>query len=163
MELVVTLAAGLLTSLGGCQIGYLWSFEELTAKADLVVIATLEATKDTGRRAEHPNLKPGLPVAELATTFKVLAVLKPDPAAAAASSTRLQITHYRIDLVEWIRRNPPLPDRPTPGLVNTGTTLDLTKEAGSYLMFLKRGPGDLYEPLSGHTFPTDSVYLLRKW
>jgi hypothetical protein len=62
MNSLATFGIGLLTaSLAGLQIGYHWSYEELTAKADLVVLAGPLRTDDTGRRAEHPNLKPGLP------------------------------------------------------------------------------------------------------
>lgn len=59
------------------QIGYLWSFEERLAKADLVVIARRMETRDTGVRTFHVQL-PSLPVVELNTEFKVLAVLKGD-------------------------------------------------------------------------------------
>jgi hypothetical protein len=32
----------------------------------------------------------------------------------------------------------------------------------SIILFLKKNGADLYEPLSGHTFPTDSVYRLQR-
>lgn len=47
-------AAG--AGLAGDQIGYLWSFDELRAKADVVVIAEHVKTIDTARRADHPAL-----------------------------------------------------------------------------------------------------------
>src|SRR2546421_1530837 len=88
VSLVATVA-----SLASFQIGYLWSFEELTAEADLVVIAERVGTDDTGRRTEHPDLKPGLPVVELATVFKVLAVLKVDTRATSSDTSRVQLKH----------------------------------------------------------------------
>jgi len=157
VSLVATVA-----SLASFQIGYLWSFEELTAEADLVVIAERVGTDDTGRRTEHPDLKPGLPVVELATVFKVLAVLKVDTRATSSDTSRVQLKHYRIDWDEWRRRNSPQPGIPPPGPVNAGSVLDFRNDVGPYLLFLRRGSGDIYEPVSGHTFPTDSVYLLCK-
>ena len=143
------------------QIGYLWTFEELTAKADLVAIVEVMATEDTGRRREHPELRPDLPVIELVTTLKVLSVLKPDPPVVSAGLS-VRLKHYRMDEAEWKRRNPPQPGLPPPGVVDAGSHLDFTREPGPYLVFLKRAPGNVYEPLSGRTFPTDSVYELRK-
>jgi hypothetical protein len=46
--------------------------------------------------------------------------------------------------------------------MTAGSVLDFEKDAGSYLLFLRWGECEMYEPLSGHAFPTDSVYLLRK-
>ena len=71
--LIGFLAAG--ATVGGAQIGYLWSFDELRAKADVVVIAEHIKTIDTTRRTDHPTLKPSLPVIELESAFNVLAVL----------------------------------------------------------------------------------------
>jgi hypothetical protein len=166
MEVAVTFGVSLVAavaSLASSQIGYLWSFGELTTKADLVVIAEPGGTEDTGRHSEHPDLKPGLPVVEMATAFKVLAVLKLDTRATSSDTSRVRLKHYRIDWDEWRRRNPPEPGLPPVGLVNAGSALDFSNDAGPYLLFLRRGSGDIYEPLSGHTFPTDSVYLLRKF
>ena len=150
-----------MAGVAGSQIGYLWSFEELTARAELVVIAEPGGTDDTGRRTEHLDVKPAVPVVEVATRFKVVALLKPDTRATSVDTSGVRLKHYRIDWDEWRRRNPPQPGLPPPGLVNAGSVLDFTRDAGPYLLFLKRGAGDWYEPLSGHTFPTDSVFLLR--
>jgi hypothetical protein len=146
----------------GAQVGYLWSFGELGAKADLVVIAEHVRTVDTTRRTDHPELRPALPVAELESAFNVLTVLKVDAAIKSAGAPQLRLKHYRIDSEEWRRRNPPQPGLPPGGLVNAGSMLDFSNENGPYLMFLKRGEAGMYEPLSGHTVPTDSVYLLQK-
>jgi hypothetical protein len=50
---------------------------------------------------------------------------------------------------------------PPPGLVNAGGYL-APREGRSYLLFLTRAADGLHDPLSGHTFPTDSVLLLDK-
>ena len=139
--------------LASFQIGYLWTFEELTSKADLVVIAEPVRTEETGNRTEHPNVKPGLPVLELLTTLRVMAVLKADPRPGASGFAEVRLKHYQIDNDEWLRRNRSQASDSPGGLVN----------AASYLLFLTRGAADSYEPLSGHTFPTKSVYRLREF
>jgi hypothetical protein len=157
--LLGVVAAG--ASVWGSQIGYLWSFDELRAKSDVVVIAEHTKTADTTRRVDHPELKPSLPVIELESEFNVLAVLSVN-ARDGAEMRQLRLKHYRIDRDEWRRRNPPQPGLPPVGLVNAGSVLDFTDGAGPYLLFLKRAEGGAYEPLSGQTFPTESVFLLRK-
>ena len=152
-------AAG--ASLWGAQIGYLWSFDELRAKADLVVIAEHLETVDTARRKNHPTLKPSLPVIELESAFNVLTVLSAN-GRDTGDVRQLRLKHYRIDADEWRRRHPPRPGLPAPGPVNAGSVLDFPEGSGPWLMFLKRGEGGTYEPLSGHTFPTESVFILRK-
>ena len=72
-------------------------------------------------------------------------------------ATQLRLKHYRVDWDEFRRHHGPLA-----GLVNAGSSLDFTKEKGPSLLFLERVEGEGYQPLSGHIFPTDSVYLLRK-
>jgi hypothetical protein len=134
------------------QIGYLWTFEERHAKADLVVIAEPIATKDTGRRTVHPSLRPDLPVIELETELKVLTTLK------GQSEPVIRLKHYRIDMDEWRRRN-----GAEAGLVNAGTHLsfDAPKERPpAYVLFLTATDGGRFEPLSGHTFPTETVFRL---
>jgi hypothetical protein len=128
------------------QVGYLWSYEELLQKADLVVIAECESTLDTGRRRPHPGPKPSTPVAELQTVFRISAVLKsPHPVPVGAN---LRLRHYRFT-PEVLRH----------GLLNAGSWLRLQAQR-HYLLFLTNAAGGVYEPLSGPTFPTDSVYLL---
>ena len=165
MAIIVAVLLGLVaarTSIDAPQIGYLWSFDELTAKADLVVIAEHVGTADTGRRREHPDLRPAMPVAELESTFDVMTVFKPDVGATSGAIREVRLKHFRPDLEEWRRRKPPQPGFPPPGFVNTGLVLDFAGQRSPYLLFLRRGEAGSYEPVSGHTFPTDSVYLLRK-
>jgi hypothetical protein len=130
------------------------------AKADLVAIAELRNTKDTGRQTNHPELRPAFPVVEMQSEFEILAVLKanaPDRSLPSAVGTRVRVMYYRKDWDQWRRAHPP-----QTGSVNTGSSLNFTAGEGPYLLFLAKGSNGLYEPLSGRTFPTDSVYLLRK-
>jgi len=76
-------------------------------------------------------------------------------------SKELRLRHYSVDIDRWRDAHPPKPGEPPPGLVNTGSALH-GRENRSYLLFLSSRSDGLYEPLSGHTFPTDSVYLLEK-
>jgi hypothetical protein len=164
MRAAATFGIGVVTgaaSLAGSQIAYRWDFDELTAKTDVIVIAEYVGSDDTRHRSEHPGLKPGLPVVELATNFRILAVLKPDTRAISRNTTQVTLKHYRIDWDEWKRTNPPQQGVPPPGLVNAGSVLDFS-DPGPYLLFLTR-TADIYEPLSGHAFPTDSVFHLHKF
>jgi hypothetical protein len=132
---------------GHAQIGTLWSLDRLATKADCVVIAEHLQTRDTGRRTMHPELKPAFPVVELESTFTVLAVLKPCVTQTSVAQD-IKIRHYAPTPAEAAR------------LINGGTTLNFTVGA-RYLMFLKLADGSRYEPLTGHSFPTDSVYRLE--
>jgi hypothetical protein len=138
------------TVAGHAQIGYLWTFGELTEKADCVVIGEHVRTRDTGRRTTHPELTPGYPVIELQTDLRPLAVLKSSGQAECSSVTRIRLRHYRPD-----------DERIQGGLLNGGTALALTPNA-AYLMFLRRADGGVYEPLSGQAFPTLSAYRVPR-
>jgi hypothetical protein len=146
------------------QLGYIWSFEELTAKAQAIVIAEYVGTEDTGRERDHPELDPGFPVVELRSQFRVLSVLKQagQPSGAPApAGAELWLTHYRHDMDRWRRENPAQPGKPPPGVVNTGDVLRF-KDPGPYLMFLVKGGGEAtFEPLTGQTWPGDSVFPIR--
>ena len=139
------------------QIGYLWTYDELLQKADVVVVAKCTTTVDTGRQTNHPELAPALPVVEIRTTFRVKATFKADGQAGVGANVSLR--HYRLDMERWRKDHPPEPGKPPPGLVNAGGQLGML-EGRSYLLFLKKSVDGVYEPLSGHTFPNDSVYLL---
>jgi len=130
------------------QIGYLWTHGELLQKADLAVIAECLETVDTGRVRSHPSLTPPLPVHELQTTFRVAAVLKGSGVEAVGAEVRLRHYRYTAEVAKG-------------GLVNVGSHLGL-RPSHSYLLFLVRRPDGVFEPLSGHTFPEDSVYRLEK-
>ena len=146
---VILAAAGLLgASHAHAQLGYLWTYEELLQKADVAVIADCMDTVDTGWVRPHPELTPASVVHELRTSFRVSAVLKGRRSDAAGGKLRLRHFRYTADALRG-------------GLVNGGTWLSL-RRGGSYLLFLADGGDGVYEPLSGHTFPDDSVFLLAR-
>jgi hypothetical protein len=129
------------------------------SESDLVVIGKAVGARDTGRKATHPELRPALPVIELETDVQVLAVLKRDATVSAENTRRLVLHHYRLDMDEWRRQHPPSPDGPPPGLVNTGEPLTLKPGDDTNLFFLKHGVLG-WEPVTGHTFPNQSVFPL---
>jgi len=130
----------------GGQAQHVWTFDELTAKADLVVIASHLSTQDTGRRRIDPELKPEARAAELRTELKVLQVLKADHARGVAAGATLSLRHYSV-------LEPPY---------RVGSTLKFGEPARAYLVFLTRCPDGVFEPVSGQVFPADSVYLLDR-
>jgi hypothetical protein len=168
MHMRAAMAIGVVLAMGratNAQIGGILTMSDLEAKADVVVIAELLDTKDTGRQTNHPELRPAFPVIEMQSEFEILAVLKPnarDTSLPGAVGTRIRVMYYRHDWDRWRRDHPPEPGLPPTGVVNTGSSLNFTGDGGPYLLFLAKGSNGPYQPASGHTFPTDSVYLLRK-
>jgi hypothetical protein len=131
----------------GSQAAYSWTFEELTARADLVAIAQHVSTEDTGRRP-HPDLTPDTAVAEMRTELRVLQVLKGTGPNQLRPGATILLRHYRR--------------LPGAGVLNGGSTLEFGAAARPYLVFLTRQADGSYEPLSGHTFSADSIFLLGR-
>src|SRR5438270_11350687 len=74
-----------------------WSYEDLFAKSDFVVIAEpLTASRDTNERTTLTRVSPPLSVIGVTTEFKTLFVLR------GAKLGRFQLHHYR----EAVRRKP---------------------------------------------------------
>ena len=140
------------------QVGYLWTPEELTAKADVVAIVEVISTRDTGRAQSHPSLQPRLPVVEMESELRVLALLKASVGGEKPDTLRLM--YFRHDMEQWQRENPSPPGTPPRGLVNAGSTLQIPPSPTRYLAFLARTSDGRYQPLSGHTFPTTSLLRL---
>lgn len=141
------------------QLGYLWTPQELAARADVVAVVEVAATRDTGRTSNHPSLRPRLPVVEMEADLRVLAWLKPsgppDPASRAVT-----LLYFRHAVESGSREPSSQPGTAPRGLVNAGTTLQLETGRSRYLVYLSRTADGRYEPLSGHTFPTTSVLRL---
>ena len=140
------------------QVGYLWTPEELTAKADLIAIVEVTSTRDTRRTQSHPSLQPRLPVVEMESELRVLALLKA-PVSGETPDT-LRLMYFRHDMEQWQRENPSPPGTPPRGLVNAGSTLQIPPSRTRYLAFLARTSDGRYQPLSGHAFPTTSLLRL---
>jgi hypothetical protein len=151
----------LVSLIGPAQIGRAWTWDDRIAEADLVVVAQVVESRDTGRKSSHPSLT-SFPMVEMETEFRVLGVLKGalggNVAGRTAADRRIVLHHYRPDFEQWRRDHPGEPGQPPPGgIVNLGTALQFETGAGPYTLFLVRTARG-WEPLSGHTFPTASVF-----
>ena len=132
-----------------------FSYDELFAKSDLVVIA-VPATK-TRDTTEHTaltkNITPAIPVVGVITDFQCLLVLK------GAKRQRLTLHHYR---------DAPLPLKPGQGIesvVMNGPTFTTYKPAGvdhPYLMFLVREHDGRFTPVGGQIDPNISIQKIDR-
>ena len=143
---VVLIVASLISSAAHAQARDVWTFDQLVAKADCVVIGEVVGTKETGRAA-HPDLK--YPAVQFDTEFKVQTTLKPC-GSAGATGTAVHLKYYAPDF-----------ERLQQGVIPSDSVLNFV-DGNTYLLFLKRTNGAEYEPLSGNTWPTMSVYPLLK-
>lgn len=145
------------------QVGRAWTYDDRVAESDVVVLAEVVESRDTGRMARHPTLSPGLPVVEMETELRVLSLLKgalvDRSSAGRGANVGLVLHHYRFDRPQWERENPPEPGLPQPGLARAGTYLQFSPGSGPFVLFLRRTERG-YEPTTGHTFPTESVFWL---
>lgn len=156
----VVLGSVLVGGLAVPQIGTIWTYALLREKSDVVVIAHAVTMRDTGRKASHPSLRT-LPVVEMSTEFEVLDVIKGSGGDGPTAGDRINLHHYRHDMDQWRADHPAAPGKPPPGLLGTGSVVQFADRSGPYLLFLvrtKRG----FEPVSGHTWPHESVVELRK-
>ena len=128
-----------------------WSYEKLVAGADLVVIATATAARDTKEPAVVPGVsRAGVdgkvaPVAAVGveTTFTLQAVLKGEAK----------------DLKEFVVYHLREPDAQAQApAVNAPMLVKFDVEARhKYLLFLKREAGGRYVPVTGQTDPAIGV------
>ena len=128
------------------------TYEQMVREADVVLIASATATRDTDERTELPGIAPPLRAVGIETRFQVSAVLKgkwPDGSAKSGKGTFV-LRHFRLP-------EPAMPLPNGPGLVRF--------DPGSrdqYLMFLTREPDGRYRALSGQTDP-DLLIEKLKW
>jgi hypothetical protein len=113
-----------------------WSYQEMFDNADLVVIATVLSTKDTGERTTLPDYDPSLVVIGVTTEFKSLVVLK-----GAKGITKFQLHHYR-----YRSANDEFAVANTPNLVRVGAGKD-------FFLFLVKESDGRYAPVTGQTDP----------
>jgi hypothetical protein len=126
------------------------SYDQLTKEADLVVIASPTATRDTPERRNLPGFSSAIPVIGVETTFQVAAMLKgevnPGP---TDKSKPLTLHHYR------------LPDRAAALPNGPGLVAFDPKDRKQYLLFLKREADGRFCAVSGQTDPDLSIEPLR--
>ena len=123
-----------------------WPYDKLTAEADLIVIATPVAVRDTQEKATLPEFNQrgadGIwhprPAISVETTFETLSVLKGDK-----DAKTILLHHLRLEV-------PILEDGP--GLVSFDP-----KAKKRFLLFLKRERDARHSPVTGQTDPDGSV------
>jgi hypothetical protein len=148
-------------TVGDAQVGYLWTATELHAKAQVVAVVEVAAVGETGRRTAHPTLQPRLPVIELETRLRVLTLFKAPVSMESSALQTLTLVFLRLDIGQCRHEQQSPLGAPPPSLMNAGSQLHLETGAGhQYLVYLSRRADGRCEPLSGHTFPTDSVFRL---
>ena len=122
-----------------------WSFQELTDRVDLVVIAKPISTTNTTEHWVLPNTSPGVRVVGVNTEFEVLVALKGDK-----SLKTLVLHHCRLANPEEHLFN-------GPGLVSFDP-----KQPNRFLLFLHKDPDGRYSPVAGQTDASSvSVYKLE--
>jgi hypothetical protein len=118
-----------------------WSYADLFAKSDFVVIATpLTAPRDTSERMTLQDISPPVRVIGVTTEFQTLFVLK------GSRRQRFKLHHYR---------EPP----PKPNVIVMGgpalATFDPAKGRKRYLLFLVREADGRFAPVSGQKDPAN--------
>jgi hypothetical protein len=148
-HLIALSAVALLScpAVGESRISHSWSFDELKAKSDVVVIAQKMSTRETGVKAVLYDIQPPFPVVELNTQFKMLTLLK-----GYAERKEFLLRHYRTDT-----------ELMPGGVLNGPVFLDFSRAAtGVYLLFLTREADGLYATTSGQVDPDQSAFALPK-
>jgi hypothetical protein len=111
-----------------------YSYEEMFAQSDLVVIAKPVVSHDTGERKAADQVKPDVPVAGVITDCHALYVLK------GRKLKEFKLHHFK-DV-----------SRPDPNVVTVGGPVGISLELNQrYLMFLVREGNGRYVPFAGQT------------
>ena len=146
IALVVAVSC-LSAGVGESRLTYWWTFEELQAKSDIVVIAEMLGTRNMKVKALLIDTRPPYPAVELNTEFKVLTTLK-----GVVDSKRLTLRHYRTD-TELL----------SGGILNGPGFVEFTRgPMNVYLLFLKQEFDGLYSATSGQVDPHSSVFALPR-
>lgn len=128
---------------------YMWSHDELTAKADLIVIAAINSTHDEINNYDKSTLKPDsiIPVLSI---FDVKSVLKGTlPAAVKSISIRHERYYDQRSATTVIDG---------PCFIHFNTT-----KKNSYMIYLHKEQNGIYTPLSGQYDPGLSFFLLNPY
>jgi hypothetical protein len=130
-----------------------WPYDRLFKEADLVVIAEAVAVADADETTTDNLWKEKF--LGVVTTFKVRAQLKGK--GFLGEGEKLEVLHFRLPKDVLIQNGPCLVSFRLEGIpIRTKTAkMDLGKP--EYLLFLKKGKGGRYEPVSGRTDPALSV------
>ena len=112
-----------------------WTYREMLDKADLVIIATFESTKDTAERRTLEDIIPPIEGIGVESEFESRIILKGDK-----GIRRFRLHHYRIENAEQIANGPRLVE------VQSG-------KHPTFLLFLVKEDGGRYAPVTGQTDP----------
>jgi hypothetical protein len=113
-----------------------WTYQDLFAKSDLVVIAKpTAATRDTTERSTLRDIQPPESVVGVVTEFQILLVLK------GSTKDRFILHHYRLESSTLMVNGPQL------------IAFDPAKNHQPYLLFLVREPDGRFAPVAGQTDP----------
>jgi len=119
-----------------------WTYQELFDKADLVVVATVIATKDTEERTTLKDITPAVAVIGVVTEFETRLVLK-----GCSGVTTFRLHHYRVasgDERMW---------------VNGPALIRIAGSSEPFLLFLIKERNGMYAPVSGQTDPASLSVL----
>lgn len=122
-----------------------WTYQEMFGKADLVVVAEVLSTKDTGERSALQDLEPHVDVIGIVTEFKSRLILK-----GSQNVKAFQLHHYRFQSED---------DKLTadgPDLV------ELSGQHQVFLLFLVKERDGRYAPVTGQTDPASFAVLELK-
>jgi len=136
------LMLALLASPAVARLGWYPDLDELAEKSDTIVVAEDTAVRDLAETWVLPNIKPEINVVGVATTFKVVAVLKGD------IPETFVLHHYRLATAAGHGH---LTMMNGPGLVT------FLGDKQRYIMFLNKDSDGRYSPGSGQTDPNCSI------
>lgn len=120
-----------------------WPYDMLTKEADLIIIATPVAVRDTGEKTAFPGIRNDnrpVPAISMETSFDVLATLK-----GKEETKKIVLHHFREEQLPEISLN---------GL---GVVSFDPKEKKRYLLFLRLETDGRCTALTGQTDPDGSV------
>jgi hypothetical protein len=113
-----------------------WTFQDMFAKSDLVVIGTPVASVQTAEHTTLPDLSPLVAVLGLNTEFQVRLVLKGDQ-----KIKKFVLHHYKLEHEESMINGPEL------------VSFDSQIWGPHYLLFLTKERDGRYTPVTGQTDP----------
>lgn len=131
------------TMLVEARIISVWSRQQLSDKADLVVIAKPHSTKEAPEQANPlPN---GYPLAGLSSEFEIILVVKGDK-----DLKKLVLHHYRLD---WDKMKDKV-------VINGPSLVEFDPKQGiRYLLYLRREADGRFAPVSGQYDPGEDAVV----
>ena len=129
-----------------------FTYAEMFAKSDLVVIARPSESRDTGERKLDRNVKPAVRVAGVVTECDALYVLK------GPKLKQFKLYHFR-------EVSPPKAAHRIEDVVigpQIGISFDQSKGSKRYLMFLVREHDGRYAPFGGQT-DVEAISIQQIW